>query len=80
MTSERGREFQLIVNEALAESRKWTGCKRHQFEGKQQPKLGQKYACRNCGVAKDLGVIGNYIQGYEAGGGNANDIWPGYRG
>lgn len=56
------------------------GCKRHRFMGGRIEKLGQKYTCAACGGQMGLVDIGNYIKGYEAAGGSADDIWPDYHG
>lgn len=54
-------------------------CSLHQFEPPEELKLGAVYICKNCGGKKRLPPIGDYIGGYEAAGGNADDIWPEWR-
>ena len=54
------------------------GCERHLF--KHSPyRIGQRIPCDNCGGLMRGPEIANYIQGYEAAGGGADDIWPNYR-
>jgi hypothetical protein len=52
-------------------------CKRHRFESK-PVKLGEKQICIECSGQISLTDLGQYIAGYVAGGGSADDIWPGY--
>lgn len=56
---------------------KLKACKRHRFEPK-SVKLGEKQTCLECGGQISLTDMGQYIAGYVAGGGSADDIWPGY--
>ena len=55
-------------------------CAKHTFDGVYIKTLGAKYTCRSCGYQARLSDIGPYIRGYVAAGGDANDIWPGWRG
>lgn len=74
------REAALTLwEEVKANRRRIDACERHLFPGGTDIKLGQKHFCLNCGGALQLTDIGPYIQGYEAAGGAADDIWPGYR-
>lgn len=57
---------------------KRSACKRHFFDSP-EIKLGVRLICQNCGGEMMLSDVGFYISGYEAAGGNANDIIPGYR-
>jgi hypothetical protein len=70
-------EVMSIWEQVKANSAKLQACKLHRFEA-QQVKLGQKMNCLNCGGMISLTDIGYYIRGYEAHGGNADDIWLGY--
>lgn len=63
--------------EVQENSRKVRGCKRHRF-GHETVTLGMKINCENCGGFLRLTDIGQYIAGYEAAGGKAEDIWPAY--
>lgn len=67
-----------VWQEVKANRAKLNGCKRHHFDGGEIKKLGAKYICRHCGGTEGLSSIGDYIKGYEAAGGNADDIWPGW--
>lgn len=53
-------------------------CKRHRFEAI-PVKLGDKQTCLECTGRISLMDLGQYISGYEAHGGSADDIWPGFR-
>jgi len=54
-------------------------CKKHNFTPPKELKLGEIYTCNNCGGKLRLSDIGDYIRGYEAAGGNCNDIWLDFR-
>ena len=56
---------------------KLRSCQRHLFGG-DTLKLGERPTCKNCGGQMQITDIGQYIAGYEAHGGTADDIWPGY--
>ena len=51
------------------------GCARHRFDAVQP---GKRVTCLECGGVMSLSDIGNYIRGYVAAGGAADDIWPGW--
>ena len=70
-------EIRGIWEQVKANSAKLRSCNRHRFEAS-QVKLGQKMICLNCGGTISLTDVGYYIRGYEANGGNADDIWPGF--
>jgi hypothetical protein len=72
-------DFKGLWAEVKANRAKLDGCARHRFEAK-PVKLGEKQICLMCGGTISLTDMGNYIRGYEAAGGSADDIWPGYRG
>lgn len=60
---------------------KLDACPRHSFECAMTPDefraaFGQRLVCTRCNGAMLLTEIGQYIRGYEAAGGNADDIWP----
>lgn len=54
-------------------------CPKHRFEGLQSVRFGEKFTCLNCGVQMRLTDIGQYIRGYQAAGGDKDDIWPGWK-
>lgn len=66
-----------IWEQVKANSARLKGCARHRFSGG-KVKIGQKMTCLVCGGEMDLPRIGEYIRGYKAGGGSADDIWPEY--
>lgn len=68
-----------LWEDVKANRRKIDECERHLVPGGTDIKLGQKHVCLNCRGALQLTDIGPYIQGYEAAGGQADDVWPGYR-
>lgn len=71
-------ELQSIAAEVKANWGRIRACKRHNFKGGAVT-LGQKHVCLACGGEVDNTYIGAYIDGYEAGGGAADDVWPRYR-
>jgi hypothetical protein len=58
---------------------KLKACTKHRFEGG-LVKIGQQIVCLNCGGKMGLVQAGRYVEGYEAAGGNIDDVWPGYNG
>lgn len=65
-----------IWDDVKANSARLQSCARHRFDGDFQ--IGKRKVCLVCGGGMSLTDIGNYIRGYEAGGGSADDIWPGF--
>lgn len=70
-------DTKALFAEVQGNRAKLDSCKRHRFAGG-SPVLGGRNTCLDCG-----GQIGNtdvmyYIAGFEAGGGNADEIWPGW--
>jgi hypothetical protein len=54
-------------------------CPKHRFSCEQVTiTLGVKLRCLECGGDMILTEIAQYIRGYVAAGGDANEIWPGY--
>lgn len=41
--------------------------------------LGRKVQCKKCGGLMDLVHLNFYVRGFEAAGGNGNDILPGWK-
>ena len=71
---------------AAANRDKLDGCPRHCFPDPIPAQgegviamFGRKMVCSNCGGKVDLVAINYYVRGYEAAGGNGNDIVPGWR-
>jgi hypothetical protein len=71
-------EALLLWDQVKANIARLSACKRHRFEAT-SVHLGQKHPCLECGGKISLTDLGQYIAGYEAHGGSADDIWPGYR-
>lgn len=73
-------DVKKIWEVAKANVIKLHNCKRHHFETAVRPlALGMKLTCDVCGGVIGTTQLAEYIRGYEAAGGNPNDIWPGYR-
>ena len=70
-----GKKLLTEVKDNMARLR---GCKRHLFEHSPY-RMGQRISCDNCGGLMRGPEIARYIFGYEAAGGDADDIWPDYR-
>lgn len=68
-----------ILAEIRANTKKLDNCKLHKFSGERMPP-GNKHTCLNCGGQMKGSDVLWYIAGYEAGGGDCNDIYPGWRG
>lgn len=63
-----------------ARVRRAQACPRHCYEiGPGPYAMGTKYLCKHCGDEKRLFEIGQYVQGYQAAGGNARDVCPDWR-
>ena len=54
-------------------------CKRHRFGWEPMLRLGQKYECIECHGRMDGPALYNYLQGFEAAGGDADIVFPGWR-
>ena len=68
-----------IWEKVKANSEKLRACKRHRFPAG-PINLGQRHTCLDCGGEIDGYALHWYIDGYEAAGGDAADIYPGFRG
>lgn len=73
-------EIRAAWDSAKATTKAKRACPRHRFDVPENRKFGQRFTCHSCGVEMKLTEIGTYIQGYEAHGGNADDIVTNYRG
>lgn len=71
-------DFKGIFAQVKANSEAIRACKKHRFERQESYSLGQKHKCIECGGEMRMPEIGSYIRGYEAHGGNAEDIFPGW--
>lgn len=71
-------EALALFEQVKTNNRAIEACARHRFAGGGVAKLGDKYTCQACGGAMRLPDVGTYIRGYQAAGGAANDIWPGW--
>lgn len=77
MTPDRQKEIFSLIQQ---NRRRVDQCKRHKFEiGIPPYAIGTKAICRNCNGELSLVEIGAYCRGYEAAGGNANDIVEGWK-
>lgn len=79
-------DFKAIFAAVRDNRDKLDACKRHLFnseipgiEGGVAAMFGRKMECVNCGGSMDLTAINHYVRGYEAHGGNGDDILPGWR-
>lgn len=70
-------EMLRIWVEVKANNRKLDACVKHRFSGG-TVKIGEKVTCLECGGNMMLVSVRDYIAGYQACGGNADDIWPDY--
>lgn len=80
LTSEEVHE---AFRRAQENSRRLRGCPRHYFNADASKKLrafGERVTCVECGGEMRVSDVGLYIQGYAAGGGISDDIWPGWDG
>lgn len=71
-------EARGLLAEIRANHARLRECRRHAFERVEIHGFGQKHTCTACGGVMKLTEIGEYIRGYEAAGGNAGDIYPGW--
>ena len=68
-----------LLAEIRANRAKLKGCPCHRFID-QKANLGKKVTCNECGGSMCLTELSGYMAGFEAAGGNANDVWPGWSG
>ena len=63
-----------------ANQKRLDNCKRHRFDLGDPPyHFGMKVTCQNCGGEMDAIKAFVYVQGYEAAGGDPNDVIPNFR-
>lgn len=78
MTPEESKAMLAAIKE---NQRKLDYCPRHQFEPMEPPyKMGQKFECKRCGGFLNAINAYAYVRGYEAHGGNADDVMLGFNG
>lgn len=71
-------EWRAALAEIKANQERLANCPRHRFVPG-EIKLGAKVRCEVCAGEIGLVDLGYYIAGYEAAGGEADDIWPGFQ-
>lgn len=71
-------DFAGLYRTITANNKLLTECPKHYFVASPPIQLGQKVICANCGGAMNLVEARQYILGYMAGGGDPNDVWPGW--
>lgn len=73
-TSDEAKRLWDEVKENIA---RLESCPRHQFEAG-TPALGEKIFCINCRGQMSHLDARQYLRGYQAAGGDADDVWPGW--
>lgn len=69
-----------LYAEIRANQNRLDACKRHRFDLGDPPyEFGMKVTCQNCGGEMDAIKAFVYVQGYEAAGGDPNDVIPNFR-
>ncbi|UAG58633.1 hypothetical protein Guyu_038 [Pseudomonas phage Guyu] len=69
-----------IFEEIKANRAKLEACPKHHFNIGDPPyKFGAKFTCTNCGGTMDAVQAFRYCQGYEAAGGDPNEVIEGFR-
>ncbi|HCG6030271.1 TPA: hypothetical protein ACX3EJ_001026 [Vibrio parahaemolyticus] len=76
----RNINAQKILQDIKKNNKKLDSCNVHQFEGGDPLPFGMKYKCKKCGGEMKGTDVLWYITGYEAAGGNADDIYPNWHG
>lgn len=71
---ERDVDFQAKLEAIRLNRNMLNSCPRHSFGQFGVAYLGATLKCHRCGGEMDLVAISHYIRGYEAHGGNGNDI------
>lgn len=77
MTTEQTK---TLMAEIRANRDKLDACPKHLFEiGPPPYRFGAKFTCSNCAGYMDAVQAFRYCQGYEAAGGDPNDVMPGFK-
>jgi hypothetical protein len=72
-------DSKALFAEVKANAAKLTACKQHHVDLGEPPyKFGMTCICTNCGGTMKAVDLFRYVQGFEAAGGNPNDVVPGY--
>lgn len=71
-------DAKVILDEVRINHARLKSCDLHVFDPATY-KPGKRMVCVKCHGELQSVRIGSYIDGYEAAGGDCNDIWPGYR-
>lgn len=70
---------EALFAEVKANAERLAACKRHRVELGDPPyKFGMTVTCIGCGGTMKAVDLFRYVQGFEAAGGNPNDVVPGY--
>lgn len=72
-------DFKGLWQRAQDNRGKIDACPCHVFPANTVVQFGGKVTCERCGGTMGLVEAFRYVQGYEAAGGLANDIWPNFR-
>ena len=74
-------ETDTLLAKIKANSLKLEQCKKHSFDFPKGLALqfGEKLTCSNCGGTMDAVQAFRYCEGFEAAGGNPNEIIDGFR-
>lgn len=67
---------------AMENQAKLRSCDRHHFETPNPVVMGMRCTCTKCGGYMRLSDIATYLKGYQAAGGNPDEVvlgWPGKR-
>lgn len=82
MSNINKRIAEAAWNRAQENQTRLRGCDRHHFEEPAEIVLGMRLTCTKCGGYMRLSDIAMYLHGYQAAGGNTDDVilgWPAKR-
>lgn len=75
-----GDDVRRIAEEVMANHRRRNSCALHyvekQLADKDKPPTRTLFACKFCKATFDYGYLGAYLAGYEAAGGDPQQVWP----
>ena len=78
-TVPKPRDAASLLRDIQANRQKLNACPKHSFIWENRLKFGQKLECKNCGGRMDAVQAFVYCQGFEAAGGNPNEIIEGFK-